>query len=72
MNKEQVLLPQIGNMGFIQSQETNFLSVQTSPKDRKRDIGDHKRSSKAWKRKDIGRNPVVILVAISPKIRTES
>ena len=72
MNKEQVLLPQIGNMGFIQSQETNFLSVQTSPKDRKRDIGDHKRSSKAWKRKDIGQNPVVILVAISPKIRTES
>ena len=54
------MLPQIGNMGFIQSQETNFLSVQTSPKDRKHDIGDHKRSSKAWKRKDIGRNSVVI------------
>ena len=70
MNKEHVLLPQIGNMG--QSQETNFLRVQTSPKERKRDIGDHKRSSKAWKRKDIGQNSVVILVAISPKIRTES
>ena len=33
---------------------------------------DNKKSSKAWTRKNIGQNPVVILVAISPKIRTES
>ena len=49
-----------------------FSSVLTSPKDRKRDIGDYKKSSKAWTSENIGRNPVVVSVAISPKISTES
>ena len=58
--------------GFHSDLRNWFWSVQTSPKDRKHDIGDNKKSSKVWIRKNIGQNPVVILVAISPKIRTES